>query len=305
MKNSPIILAAVVGMGIMAAPPLFAQTPSNPEATTSSANVRRAQDWFPRIGRIADAEGPEEDEPLETDRDSFTPATKVVSKGRVIFESAYSFIDNKGIPETHSFPELLVRYGVTNRLELRLGWNYEVGGAGNEVSGSQADTSLEEIGSGSKLIREQRISYGFKWQVSEQQGWIPQSAVILQGATPTGGDSNATYLAGTYVFGWKLANEWKTDFAIRYATGSEEGDHFNVWAPSAVLRVPLGERWSVHGEYFGLFSQDKSAAFARHFFSTGAHYLVTSDLEVGVRVGWGLNEQTQGFFANAGFGLRF
>jgi hypothetical protein len=35
------------------------------------------------------------------------------------------------------------------------------------------------------------------------------------------------------------------------------------------------------------------------------HYLVTPDLEVGVRVGWGLNDQSARFFSNAGFGWRF
>jgi hypothetical protein len=32
---------------------------------------------------------------------------------------------------------------------------------------------------------------------------------------------------------------------------------------------------------------------------------ITPDLEVGVRVGWGLNDQSARFFVNAGVGLRF
>jgi hypothetical protein len=35
------------------------------------------------------------------------------------------------------------------------------------------------------------------------------------------------------------------------------------------------------------------------------HYLVTSDLEIGIRFGWGLNEQTSSFFSNAWFGWRY
>src|SRR5262245_60734814 len=71
---------------------------------------------------------------IETDRDSFTPATTTAGRGRLIVESAYSFLDNRAVKETHSFPELVCRYGLTDRLELRLGWNYEVGGAGNDIS---------------------------------------------------------------------------------------------------------------------------------------------------------------------------
>ena len=40
-------------------------------------------------------------------------------------------------------------------------------------------------------------------------------------------------------------------------------------------------------------------------FSPGDHYLITENLEIGVRVGWGLNEQSARFFSNAGLGWRF
>src|SRR5262245_45700960 len=63
---------------------------------------------------------------LETDRDAFTPATSTVVAGYTVVESSYSFIDNRAVAETHSFPELLFRHGITDQIELRLGWNYEV-----------------------------------------------------------------------------------------------------------------------------------------------------------------------------------
>jgi hypothetical protein len=28
----------------------------------------------------------------------------------------------------------------------------------------------------------------------------------------------------------------------------EQGERFEIWAPSAVPRVPLGERWQVHAD---------------------------------------------------------
>src|SRR5262249_19806269 len=204
----------------------------------------------------------------------------------------------------HSFPEMLLRYGLTKRLELRVGWNYEVGGGGNDVSGSQSDTSLTAAAGGT-LVHEYRVIYGFKVGVTEQQAWIPETALLVRGRPPVGGEPAATQVTAAYVFGWKLPNRWKADFALRYGSGSEEGDRFNVWAPSAVLRIPLGERWQVHGEYFGLFSQGRAEDFSRHYLSPGAHYLLTENLEVGVRVGWGLNDQADRFFANVGFGWRF
>jgi hypothetical protein len=247
-------------------------------------------------------EGEEERDVIETDRDSFTPATTTAGRGRLIVESAYSFIDNRGIKETHSFPELLLRYGLTERLELRLGWNYEVGGAGSDVSGGGVG---EDLFFGSGLKRESNLAYGAKLQVTKQDEWVPISALILQAFTPTSGKATDTQFVGTYVFGWELPHRWKLDAAIRYGTGSEGEDHFNEWAPSVVLKVPLGEQINVHAEYFGIISTGKAEEFTHHFFSPGIHYLITPNLEVGVRVGWGLNDQSARFFSNAGLGWRF
>lgn len=243
---------------------------------------------------------------IETDRDSFTPATTNVGRGRLIFESSYTFLDNRRVKETHSFPEALIRYGLTDWLELRLGANYEVGGAGSEVSGSAGEAEFgDELSRSSKLERESVVLYGIKARVSKQDGWIPQSAIILQGRTPTSGESTDTHLVAAYVFGWTLPNRWKLDAALRYGTASEVEDRFDVWAPSVVLKVPLGEKVNVHAEYFGLFSRNKAEEFTRHYISPGVHYLITDNLEVGVRGGWGLNDQSVRFFINAGVGVRF
>jgi hypothetical protein len=241
------------------------------------------------------------EDPVETDRDAFTPVTKTAGQGLFILESAYSFIDNHGVAATHSFPELLLRYGLWKRVELRFGWNYEVGGSGNDIAGEEGDAQLQ----GPSVKRESRTYYGFKATVTGQEKWIPESAVIVQGFTPTGGQTTATQVVATYVLGWKLPNRWKLDAALRYGTSEANGDHFNVWAPSTVLRVPLGERWGVHAEYFGVFSQGQAHDSAHQYFSTGFHYLVTRNLELGARVGWGLNDQSPRFFSNVGFGWRF
>jgi hypothetical protein len=201
---------------------------------------------------------------------------------------------------------------VNDWLELRLGWNYEVGGAGSPVSGNVPSDLSEE----SELERESRLLYGLKAWLTEEDTWRPASAMILQGFTPTGGQSHKTQLSATYVFGWSSSGGAVWDTAIRYSTGSLEvsnvesnppvmKDDFNVWSPSTVLKVPIGERWKVHAEYFGVFSDNRADETVQNFFSPGAHYLINPDLEVGVRVGWGLNDEAPNFFSNAGVGWRF
>jgi hypothetical protein len=247
-------------------------------------------------------ESEEEAEEFETDRDSFTPAKSIVKRGGLLVETAYSFIDNQRVAETHSYPELLLRYGWLENVELRLGWNYEIGGSGNPISGNISDFEEEEAGD---LEEEAKFLYGAKFFLTEQRGWTPQSSFILQGYTPTYGESNLSTLSATQVFGWKLRNGWAWDNAFRYATSGFEGDHFNVWSPSTVLKIPLSARSMAHVEYFGAMTEGRERETTQHFFSSGAHYLLTRNLELGVRTGWGLNEQSPNFFANTGIGWQF
>jgi hypothetical protein len=288
------LLAAVLGLGISAT--LAGAQPPAPGSPAGPGEVRDR----PESGEEPAREGRRNDD-IETDRDSFTPATSTVARGRVIVESAYTFLDNRRVPETHSFPELLLRSGVTERMEMRLGWNCEIGGARTDTSGSLGGADL----SGGGVKRDYRMSYGMKMAMTEQEGWVPASVMIMQGFTPMGGSATATQMVATYAWGWELPNRWKCDMAFRYGTNSEAGDRFEVFAPSAVLKVPVGENWNVHAEYFALFSSNKEHDFVVHYLSPGMHYLVTPDLEVGVRLGWGLNDQAARFFINAGVGLRF
>lgn len=239
-----------------------------------------------------------EREELETDRDSFTFAPTTTGANTSIVEASYSFIDNRVGPGSHSFPEVIVRRGLGSRVEARLGFNYEAGGAGT-VSGSEfggEDIEPEE---------ESRILYGTKVETSDQDGWRPRSAAVLQGFTPVSGPSQRSTLMVGESFGWRFASGWEWTTAMRFGTGFDEADSFDQWAPSSVVKVPVGDRWNAHVEYFGIFSSQKRVPLNVQYVSVGGHVLATDDLEVGLRVGWGLNVTSPGFFSNVGVGWRY
>lgn len=290
MSRIPYLLSATL---------LWLSLPQPAAAQFRSSTAREPLEI--RLIQFSEDEESEADE-IETDRDSFTPATTTTAVGRMIGESAWSYIDNRDVPDTNSLPELVMRMGVNDWLELRLGFNWEAGGAANAISSGGGN--LEES-PGSEIERDSQLFYGFKAALTSQYDWRPQSAVIVQGGTPTYGRDTATQLVTTYVFGWELDNRWKWDWALRYGYDSSEGDHFNIWAPSTVLKMPIGEKWTAHTEYFGVISDGRAADRGQHYFSPGIHYLVTRDLEVGIRVGWGLNDQAANFFSNVGAGWRY
>lgn len=281
------ITTLVIANGIMSIGyPALARQSAESEAELQRAPLQR------------ESRGQESENELETDRDSVTPATSLVGVRRTVVESSYSFIENSIGQDTHSFPELLVRYGLTKRFEIRLGWNYETGGVNSIISGNQAEPN----GEGEEASR---LLFGGKFGMWKQHRWLPESALIIQGLTPTSGDSSLTAYSITPVFGWALSERLKHDFACRFQSSENGDDNFNVWTPSSVIKLAINERWTAHAEYFSVLSDGRDEATRQHFLSPGVHRLLNSDMEVGVRVGWGLNRQSPDFFSNIGIGWMY
>jgi hypothetical protein len=179
--------------------------------------------------------------------------------------------------------------------------NYGVGSQGNVV------TSVE-VGEGTldgSTLYETSILYGLKANVSAQEGWRPESCFILEATTPAYGDVFGTSPVATYVAGWELPAGWRLDGAIRYAYAEGLVDWFSRWTPSVVLRMPVTERFEVHAEWFGSYTSGLSDNTSRPFFSPGFHYLVGRNMEIGLRVGWGLTNEAAPFFSDAGLGWRW
>ena len=61
----------------------------------------------------------------------------------------------------------------------------------------------------------------------------------------------------------------------------------------------------MHVEYFSLHSVSRAEEYHQHYAGPGVHYLLTPDLEIGVRVFWGLSDDAADFVANAGVAVRF
>mgnify|MGYP002621885594 FL=1 len=238
---------------------------------------------------------------MATDRDAFTPATTSVVPGLSILEASYSYIDNREQPDVNSFPEALLRYGLSERVELRIGWNYEAGGGGNVVTANESSEGLLD----GSISYESHAMYGVKVDLTEQSGWMPRSAAILEGFTPTSGPEPASQPVCTVVAGWELPKQWRFDYALRYAMGNERKDAYNRWGPSAILRMHLSDEWHAHLEWFGVFSEGFFEDTSRAFISPGVHYNFSPNFEVGLRMGWGVSPDAANYFVNWGFGWRY
>lgn len=238
---------------------------------------------------------------LDADRDAFTPNTHTVERGHALTETAYTYIENRLGPATHSLPELLVRAGILERVELRFGVNYEAGSGGSVVTALESGEGVD----GSEFSTEASLLSGLKAVVSEQDGWLPRSVGIVEAYTPTAGDVWATEPAATYAFGWELAEGNRLDAAIRYVYAADEEGTFDKWMPSMVLRLPLTERLEMHAEWFGTWTDGLEDEKVRPFAGPGWHFVVFSGFEIGFRCGWGLTNDAANFYSDFGFAIGY
>lgn len=239
---------------------------------------------------------------IETDRNAFTISPRTVGRNVRVLESTYTYIGVGSSGSKYSFPEVMLRVGLSDRLEARLGYNFETGTATQASEG--------DIVNGFGIDAAQQAFYGFKYQVTEfSEKWrlLPESAIVVQGHTPMGSISGQMQIRCGGAWGWELPRGMQLSQSFRFGTDRDEDDDYTLWSPSMALKIPLTatRRWFTQLEYYSVMSASKEVDFSMQFIDTGLHYLPNPNFEIGAMIGFGLNDQTRGVILNVGFGYRF
>ncbi len=245
------------------------------------------------------------EERIETERHDFTQSTKTIGRHVAQIESGYVYFykDQDGeVEQAHAVPELLLRLGLTDDIEFRLRWNY--------VWKSRDDA--DDIDGG------QDLRWGFKLQVTEQEGCIPETALDLRFTAPVGAQvwTTARVEYGfDYIYGWKLGEIWSINGSTGYWNNGlgdfsllpeePQGENFGVWSQSFVLGVELTERTTMFNEAFVLSSNGLPSNFTIAVYNIGVDYYFTNNFVGDIRVGKGLTDETDDFFVGIGGGYRF
>lgn len=256
----------------------------------------------PAAAQAAPAEGP-----LVTDRPDFTESTEAVPPRRFQLEGGYTFTyDREGRDrvKAHAAPEFLLRAGVFEDFELRLGW------AGYTW---QNDETLGETRAGRHVILNDGsqgasdLYLGFKYKVCAQAGLRPHFGVIPGVSIPSG---SASFSAGDVEPEVKLA--WAYDLSerlalagnVNFAVPSDAGERFFQPGASVTLAAALLEDVGAYVEYFGFYPNARDGDCA-HTLNGGLTWRLTDNLQLDWRAGVGLNEEADDFFTGVGFAFRF
>jgi len=265
-----------------------------------------------RLLRVV-AQDEDPDGPINTDRPTFTPANTVVPRGRLQFESGWTF-NGERTSQTRTYaydlPELAARYGLTDRLEFRMFWS--------------GDTFSEERARRRRPWRSLNgpgdMEVGFKWQLfpgDEKKKWIPTTALITSVIAPTGGSS--PYSSETVepylnlIYGWSLTKKLTLSGSTGYLGIREQGvpnslprsDNFQRWHQSLVAFLTPADRATFFYEWYILMFTNAPDNRPSSFMDGGLIYRLTPNMQVDIRAGFGLSGRPDDIFAGTGFSVRF
>lgn len=272
-------------------------------AERSEPRLKFIDDLF-RLGHVSSARDPF-DERIETDRHDFTQSTKLVGRSVVQLEAGYSYFyhdEGEEIEQSHTMPEMLIRIGLSDDIEFRIRWTYA---SGFVDEGDNVDSAED-------------LRWAFKLAMTEQERWIPESALELRFTAPTGGSAFSTERVEfglDCIYGWELAEGWELSGSSGFGTSAlgdfglvpEEpaSDRFISWSQSMAVGTELTERATLYNEFYGLFSHALADNYSIVFFNMGVDYFVTDNFVLDFRAGIGLTRDSDDFFSGIGGGYRF
>lgn len=258
-------------------------TPGFTQETSQKAGISRP--WlFGQAGPFT--------QPISTDRPSFSVGPGTVPKGRIQFETGYTFSFEDAHPnvKTHTFPETLIRLGLTEIVELRVEW-----------------PNLTFIDSGTDQDGFRDLGLGFKVQVFQQEGLRPRLSFVGRLSIPTGDEDFSSDRVDPElrtIVTYSLNERLGLFGNVNIGGPTSDGTRFVQVSSSLGMSASLRDRLTGFAEYFGLYPREVAGG-SGHFLQAGFIYLLTYHLQLDARVGGGLTRGTDDVFTGAGISWRF
>ena len=192
---------------------------------------------------------------IETERHDFTQSTTTVGRGVVQVEAGYTYFykdDDDEIENIHTTPEMMLRVGLTEDIEFRARWTY----------------NWQFFDAADNLDSAQDMVCSFKLGLTDQQCWLPESALEIRSSLPTGGRAftvDRVEFGLDYIYGWELTDRLSLTASTGFSSGGLDdiallpdepaSDHFFVLNQSAAFGIETTERTTMYVEWYGLYSR--------------------------------------------------
>lgn len=256
--------------------------------------------FFVVIGLLSIHAAIAQDGSIITDRPDLTESTAVVGKNRFQIETSFLYErSTEGLDEEGYFTPTLLRYGLTDDLEIRL------------------ETDLFSHSSAETLLGDQNtsgyspLSFGLKYFLFDvdQSFFASDTSVLVNVGTPTGSSTFASDdVTGEIklLLDWELTDTWGVgaNAGVVYDV-DDSGDGFIA----GTATLALGHDWTDRfGSFWEVAYQGPASSRDEHelIFDTGITYLLNPDAQIDLAIGTGLAGDTgPDVFVTAGLSLRF
>jgi Putative MetA-pathway of phenol degradation len=229
---------------------------------------------------------------LVADRPDFTEGTSLIPRGHVQVEAGATLARVEDVDST-TLGELLVRFGIGERAETRIGL-----GSYTRIEDGFANVS----GFGDPTVD---LKIRFTDEAGELAPGRPAVALIVGTSIPVGDEEltdDEWVPLGRMVFDWDLGR-----FVLGANLGGsyEAGDDRFVQAFGSLTGgFSVTDRLGTYVEWYG-FSEEEKDGPSTHYVNGGISFLINDDLIVDARIGTGLNDADPDWFAGVGGAIRW
>jgi hypothetical protein len=231
---------------------------------------------------------------LTTDRPDQTESPSPINKGYLQIETGAFYEDIGDHPfkqKTTTFNTTLLRYGILDNLELRVGWDFSE--TRTEING----TELDDIASGlSPLLA------GFKIGITEEKGILPEIGLLAHLYLPFSAstDFRPETTGANFIlsFAHTLSKKSSLAYNLGAAWGNDSSEISYVY--TFVYGYSITDALGAYAELYGDLPEDSSA---NHKWDAGFTYLLSNAIQLDATVGSGISKG-QNLLLSAGISVR-
>ena len=225
--------------------------------------------------------------PIQLDRPDQTESSFIVPKGYIQAENGFTYENINKEETTIIYPTTLWKYGLSKKFEFRL-----ITELITEKQKSLITTGLAQT------------KIGFKVNISQQKGIIPNTSLIVHLAVPSIASKSfrSNYYAPSFRF--TMLNTITKKLSLGYNLGAEwdEKTHTPTYLYTLTTGYELSERLNTYIEVYGYLAKNE---LADHRVDGGFTYLINHNIMLDISGGFRLTANSPKNFASLGFSYRF
>lgn len=232
-----------------------------------------------------------------TDRPRYSVSAFVVPANSIQIETGFSYNHQKYtennvvfISDNLSLLNTLVRFGITNLLELRVGGEY----FSSQSKIDKVEYNIDGINA---------LKAGLKYVIRREEKYFSDLALLAEVGMPFGNEKlrPSKYVPKFLIIGNQYLNA-KADFGI--SLGVEYIDEFSeyFYDYGVICSYNIANRLT---SYIELFGKTRKKYHPMNNIDVGLTYLHTQNLQIDFSFGKLLNKDKSDYFAAVGFSVRF